>query len=387
MKNKKRYGIKNILITSLWVVIGMGTVVLLVAAIRKKEAEHCKGVKIEVTGVNNNFFVDKTDILNSITSIARGNPVGKNIGLFNLVMMEKELCQNIWVKSARLFFDNNEILQVKVNEREPLARVFTSSGNTFYIDAAISILPLSEKFSARLPVFTHFPSDKMLLLKEDSNLLQDIKRISLAIQKDSFLMAMIDQVDITSQRNFEMIPKLGNQLIVFGNASDIEEKFNKLQLFYKEVMGKTGWNNYSVINLQYKNQVIAKRKGADDIREDSLRTLQLMQLIAVNAEKRSGDSLQTMQQDNDHNTADSIMIQQSMQREDNPGPANNISSNVIEKNQVSNQPVLNSTYPTVDKSIFKQNPMPVLIPGPFLPGKKKEIIKKPKAIMHKRNDY
>ena len=92
---------------------------------------------------------------------------------------------------------------------------------------------MSEKFSARLPVFTNFPSDKRILAKTDSSLLADIKTISLALQKDSFNMAMIDQVDITSQRLFEMIPKIGNQLIVFGDATDVDAKLQKLKLFYR----------------------------------------------------------------------------------------------------------------------------------------------------------
>ena len=79
--------------------------------------------------------------------------------------METELEKNVWIKTAELFFDNNEILQVTVQEREPVARVFTPRGTTFYIDNELAMLPLSEKFSARLPVFTNFPSDKKVLVK------------------------------------------------------------------------------------------------------------------------------------------------------------------------------------------------------------------------------
>ncbi len=231
--------------------------------------------------------------------------------------MEAELEKSKWVKNAELFFDNNEILKVNLQEREPVARVFTTGNTSFYIDTALAMLPLSDKFSARLPVFTGFPSDKIVLSAADSSLLNDVKNISLAIQKDSFVMAMIDQVDITAQQNFEMIPKIGNQLIEFGNGNDVEGKFNRLQLFYKQVMVKAGWNKYSVINVQYKNQVIAKIKGAEDKTADSVRALQMMQMIAANAQKQAEDSIQTIIQDNNNNTADSSMIQQSIQREDN----------------------------------------------------------------------
>ena len=319
MENKKRYSFKSILLTTLWITIGAGIAVLLVAAIRKKDAQHCKAVEIVIKGVDNNYFVDNTDILNSITLIAKGSPVRKTVSSFNLRTMERELQKNVWIKTAELFFDNNEVLQVVVHEREPVARVFTNGGRSFYIDRDDAMLPLSEKFSARLPVFTNFPSDQIVLSKADSNLLKDIKAISLEIQKDSFRMAMIEQVDITQQRTFEMIPKIGNQLIVFGDASAAAEKFEKMELFYKQVMAKAGWSYYSVISLQYKGQIVAKRRGSEDFSADSLRTLQVMQMIAVNAEKLASDSLQIIMQDNDKNSVDSNMVQHSIQRDENAG--------------------------------------------------------------------
>ncbi|HMK03729.1 MAG TPA: hypothetical protein VK489_06040 [Ferruginibacter sp.] len=375
MKDKKRYSIKNVLVITLWVIIGSGTIVLLVAAMRKKEEKRCVGIEINISGVSNNFFVDKKDILNSITISEAENPVGKAIGSFNLKKMESELERNIWIKTAELFFDNNEILQVNVHEREPIARVFTASGATFYIDNELAILPLSEKFSARLPVFTNFPSDKKILSKADNSLLRDIKTISLAIQKDPFQMAMIEQVDITTGRIFEMIPKIGNQLIVFGDATNVEEKFNKLQLFYKEVMMKAGWTNYSVINVQYKNQVVAKRKGAEDITADSLRTFEIMQLIVERAQKQSNDSLQNMQQDNERNSVDSNMIQQSIEREESAQP-----SNTYEKPGPQDDPE--------NASVLKLTAQPVKTPASpnaKKPVKPAAIKQKPKAVMQKRN--
>ena len=307
----------NILLAIFWTAMGTGTIVLLAAAIRIKDSKKCTGVEINIKEISSNFFVDKGDILNIITAGSNGNLLDRVVSSFDLQAIEMELGKNIWVKRAQLFFDNNEKLHVNVIEREPLARVFSNLGTTFYVDKDLSMLPLSEKFSARLPIFTNFPSDKKVLLPSDSSLLRDIISISLAIQKDSFHMAMIEQIDITAQQTFEMLPKFGNAVIVVGDAKNIENKLSKLRLFYKEIMVKSGWNMYSEINIQYNNQVVAKRKGADDVKADSLRTLQLIQLIAENAQRLSEDSLQTIIQDNEKNSANSSLIQQSMERNEN----------------------------------------------------------------------
>jgi cell division protein FtsQ len=232
--------------------------------------------------------------------------------------METTLEKSTWVKAAELFFDNNDVLKVNIVEREPIARVFTTTGTTFYIDSSDMMLPLSDKFPARLPVFTNFPSDKVVLAKADSNLLNDVKTLSLAIQQDTFCMALIDQIDITPNRTFEMMPKIGNQVIVFGDASDVQEKFYKLKLFYKEVMTKTNWNKYSTINVQYKGQVVAKIKGAEEKTADSLRMQQNMELLVQRSQQQAADTtVQNRIPDNDRSaTTDSTMIERSIERND-----------------------------------------------------------------------
>jgi cell division protein FtsQ len=210
-----------------------GILVLLVAGVRKKDKQHCSAVDIHIRGVQNNFFIDEKDVLQVLNTLSGGNPSGKACNSFHLGQMELELRKNIWIASAQLFFDNNAVLVVDIEEREPIARIFTNTGITFYIDKDLMRLPLSEKFSANLPVFTGFPADQVILTMADSILLKDVCSLSLAIQKDTFCNALIDQIDITANRNFELIPKIGNQIILLGDASNMEEKLLKLRIFIK----------------------------------------------------------------------------------------------------------------------------------------------------------
>lgn len=381
MEQTKRYSIKKILLTTLWVVLGAASVLLLAAAIRKKDTSRCKGVEITIKGADANVFVDEADIMQGIRQVESGDPVGKPVGAFNLKMMEAQLEKNIWIKSAELFFDNNEVLRVNVQEREPVARVFTATGNSFYIDQELTMLPLSDKFSARLPVFTGFPSDARVLAPADSSLLAEIRDVSLAIQQDTFCMALIDQVDITDRREFDMLPKVGNQLIRFGTGTDAEEKLNKLKLFYKEIMATTGLAEYSVISLQYKNQVVAKKRGAEDIAADAQRTMLMMQALAERAKQQANDSLQMIQQDNERNTVDSSMIQQSIEREESAQP-----SNTYEKPKPQEEgatPAVTQTVAAPAASVPAKQPAK---PDPK-PAKPETGKPKPKAVMKKPNEY
>ncbi len=295
MSVKKRYNSTKILGNILWTLLGLATIVLLGAAISLRNHKRCKGVNINISGIQNNFFIDKKEIRDLLEKLCNGTPVGKTLSSFNLASIEKTIQKNEWIKNAELFFDNNKVLRVEVIEREPVARIFTKGGTSFYLDSTLATLPLSDKSSARVPVFSNFPSQPNTLTKADSNLLSGINKISTYILKDSFWMAQIDQVDITSDRTFDMVPKVGNQIIVFGNADNYEEKFNELLTFYKQVASKVGWNKYSKINVQYKGQVVAVKRGSEDVIQDLLRTKQMMQTIVIAAQQQANDSVNNIQ--------------------------------------------------------------------------------------------
>jgi cell division protein FtsQ len=279
----------------MWILVGMGTVMLLVAAINKKKSECCAAVDIHISGVQNNFFIDKNDINNILRNYSDTRLKGRPVSDFRLSAMENALQKNSWIRRAELYFDNNNVLVVNITEREPVARIFCSDGSSFYIDTARLRLPLSDKFSARVPVFTNFPTTNIVLSKEDSNLLSGIRTLGEYIANDPFWMAQIEQVDITPARTFEMIPKIGQQVILFGDGDNCVDKFKNLLLFYRQVESKTGWNKYSKINVQYSGQVIAEKRGEQEIKMDSLRTIQLMKLLVADALKQASDTLHTIQ--------------------------------------------------------------------------------------------
>lgn len=341
MAEQKRYNPRKIFGNILWTLLGLATVVLLGAAISLRNNKRCKGVNIYISGIQNNFFIDKKEISDLLEKLCNGTPAGKTLGSFNLAAIENILKKNEWIKNAELFFDNNEILRVEVVEREPVARIFTTGGISFYLDSSLVRLPLSDKSSARVPVFTNFPSQAHSLAKADSNLLTDINNISSYILKDPFWMAQIDQVDITTDRTFDMVPKVGNQIIVFGNADNYEEKFNELLTFYKQVASKVGWNKYSKINVQYKGQVVAVKRGTEDIIQDLLTTKQIMQNIVVNAQKQANDSVNNIQLD--------------QQQEDNIIPVAPQLENIPDEQPVTNKttPAITTPVKTVPPSIEK----------------------------------
>ena len=264
-------------------------VTLLLAAISTKNKGQCKDYHITIKGAHNNFFIDQKDVEQLLMSSTKSKIKGELVASFNLHELEQILEHNTWIDEAELYFDNRDILHVTVTEKEPVARIFTTEGNSFYIDSAGLKMPLSDKMSARVPVFTSFP-DKKKLSSKDSSLLNDVRVTANFIVNDPFWMSQVAQIDITSEKNFEMIPVIGNHLVKLGNGENIAQKFRRLMVFYKQVLSKTGFEKYKVIDVQYKGQVLASNYTGDS-KVDSVRLRKNVEKLLQQARNAEDDTV------------------------------------------------------------------------------------------------
>jgi cell division protein FtsQ len=252
-----------------WVCIGGGMLSLLIAAIGKKKREDCTDYTIAIKGSGEKFFINADDIRKILKAGAGSELKGKKISEIDLKKLERLLRDNIWIRKAEMWFDNKNVLHVQIYEREPIARIFTNAGNSFYIDSSERKIPLSDRMSARVPVFTGFP-DKNVYSTKDSLLFIDIKNIAAYISNDPFWKSQVAQINITAERNFELSPVVGNHLIKLGNGKDIEKKFNRLMIFYKQVLAQKGFDAYSTIDVQYFGQVVGTKRGSEKNRVDTI---------------------------------------------------------------------------------------------------------------------
>jgi cell division protein FtsQ len=255
---------QTILVRVLWSIAGAALILLFVVAWKAKEEKKCTSIQIELVGENTAaLFMDEKEILQIIHE--QGVKEGLPIGDVNLNTLEKYLQTIRWVKNVELFLDNAQSLQVKIEQRIPIARIFTASGNSFYIDKEGLQLPLKQLTVLRLPVFTNFPSDQQKLSKPDSLLLNDILHFTKAVETDSFFMAQTAQVNIATNGDFELIPSVGDHIVLIGSVENIEDKLNRLYTFYKKVWVQSGLNAYQVIDCRFDNQIVALKKGMQPI--------------------------------------------------------------------------------------------------------------------------
>lgn len=246
---------------------------LLIAAMREQKRDNCKDYAIVIKGIRgDDFFLDEADILRLLKAATKGKIKGQPKSAFNLQRMEELLESNQWVKDAQLYFDSRDVLHVSVTEREPVARIFTANGKSFYLDEYAQMMGLSDRLSARLPVFTGFPDKKMLTMK-DSLLMKDVVVTAQYINGNPFWASQVAQINLDLScgadcREMEMVPLIGNHVVKLGNGENIDKKFNRLFIFYKQVLSKAGFDKYKTIDVRFDGQVVGAK--SENPRVDSV---------------------------------------------------------------------------------------------------------------------
>ena len=56
--------------------------------------------------------------------------------------------------------------------------------------------------------------------------------------KNEFWKAQIIQLHMNDDKEIELIPRVGNHIILLGSEEEMEAKFEKLMLFYKKEFSK-----------------------------------------------------------------------------------------------------------------------------------------------------
>ena len=255
---------QKIAIRIIWSIAAAGLIVLFVVSWKAKSAKQLTNIQVELVGESAQaLFMDEISI--RVILNEQGVQVGMPIEKINLTQLEQFIEKTEWVKNAEFFINNKLVLEVKIEQRIPIARIFTASGASFYIDNEGWRLPLKQLTVLNLPVFTGFPTDQPKLSKPDSTLLKEILFFAKTIQKDSFFMAQIAQVNIEPNGSLQMVPTLGDHLVLLGSVDQLEDKLNRLFTFYKKVWLVSGVNAYQYIDCRFDHQVVALKKGQQPI--------------------------------------------------------------------------------------------------------------------------
>jgi len=226
---------------------------------REISSSVCKDIVVDIENIQENHFLDEADVLKLVES--SGESIrGSSLGRINLKAIEDRIKSDKHILDAELYGDLKGNLLVNVELRRPIARIVQADAPDAYISEDGVIMPVSEKYTARV-VLVSGPYVKGLLEREDLNKFEEgeqLLELLHFINADKFWRAQIAQLDINAAGKITILPQMTGQRVEFGKPENIESKFQKLMIFYKEILPQRGWTRYERVNLEYEGQVIAE---------------------------------------------------------------------------------------------------------------------------------
>jgi len=226
---------------------------------RKQSGVVCKNIVVELENTNENHFLDEADVLKMIEST--GQPIiGKSIDQINLRLLESKLESDKHISSAELFGDVKGNLTVNIQLRRPVARLIRTDGPDAYVAEDGQVMETSEKYAARIILVSGSVVSRLIEagdLRASDEGVQLMEMIDF-INGNQFWKAQIAQLDFNNAGKVFIYPQVTGQIVEFGKIENVEVKFQKLMIFYKEILPQMGWTKYDRVNVEYEGQVIAE---------------------------------------------------------------------------------------------------------------------------------
>ena len=216
----------------------------------KPEKQTCEGMELVINDSIDYGFITEKEILRLLTK-EKLSPIGKNMDEINTRLLEDALKKHPLVGEVQCFRIPNGKVGIEVTQRIPLLRIMAANGENYYLDDKGVTMPTANN-AANVAIVTGYV-DKAFAQKE-------LYELGLFLKESPFWNAQIQQINVTTAKELELVPRVGEHIIFIGKPGNYEKKFDRLKTFYEKGLNQVGWNKYSRISLEFENQIICTKK-------------------------------------------------------------------------------------------------------------------------------
>ena len=145
-------------------------------------------------------------------------------------------------------------LLIDVWPMRPVARIFDSAGQSYYINRAGKRIAAEPGYFLDVPVVKGdfsptFPATSLIPLID-------------YIEADPDWRDAISMIEARSLGDIILVPVIRGHVINMGDTTNFADKFRRLKLMYSKVMSSKGWDFYKEISLKWRGQVVGVRRNA-----------------------------------------------------------------------------------------------------------------------------
>ena len=243
-------GLGAVIATCLAVAVAVGYLVWAACAFGDRQrGVMCTNLEMTFLDGGEYHLVDSTYVKQYLAADGL-NPVGRKRGEIRTEQMEAGLRGSEFVKSAECYLSPSGVAHMRVRQRTPKFRVMAGADD-YYVDADRHVLRPAAGYAAYLPVVSGSVPPEIA-----TGPLFDFVCF---LEENDFWNAQIEQIYVRPDHKVELVPRVGDGIILLGTLDGYEQRLAKLKKLYTEAFNEIGWNRYKLIDLQYEGQVVCTR--------------------------------------------------------------------------------------------------------------------------------
>jgi cell division protein FtsQ len=227
----------------------MFTLVIFLFSFTSKRNNDRKLTKSEVVFVNGENLFVKAETVNKLLIENKQDASTIRKDKLDLNKLEKSICKSPMIEKSEVFVTIDGVLKAVVKQKTPIARIFDKNGS-FYIDYQGTVMPLSDEFTARVPLV-------LGEINKANNV--ELNKLLRFIYDDEFLKKNIIGIAVLSNGGLKMTNRNFNYEIEFGSIINVERKFNNYKAFFQKAVLDSSLYNYKKINLRFTQQVVCTK--------------------------------------------------------------------------------------------------------------------------------
>ena len=217
-----------------------------------------QGTEIFISGVSGLYFVEDKEIRKILETSFPDLKAGLVLEEVPLKEIENRIGGHPFVKSVEATIGQKGILNLNISQHQPIARIARPLAADGYITTEGKVIPTSQSYTSRVLILEGNHAEKLMEKGDVMAEMPELMDLIEYITEDEFWNAQITELEVNSPNDIRMYQQVGKQIIEFGNAMDLDDKFDRIQIFYKEILPRKGWDAYSRVSVKFKDQIVCE---------------------------------------------------------------------------------------------------------------------------------
>ena len=234
--------------------------VLVMSAIDSRKGARITGLAVEINPLSGESFMIKQDEIKTIIYEGyRRDVEDLTVETVDIKAVETLLESEPFIANADVFVNAHDRLEIKIDQANAAIRIMDEKGRSYYLTEDVQPFPISKHASARVTVFSGAIPLFDGQIDSLSTTQKGVVELMNIIKENKFARKMIEQVHIRPNGEFLIQPKIGRFKFDLGLPIMLDDKIERMEMAYKDILPKNGWNTYKKIDLSFDGQIICRK--------------------------------------------------------------------------------------------------------------------------------